>query len=394
MSLIRNITLDPQQISVDAGGILRTGSQTTLLDGKILDADDTLIWENAGDGTGTYGSNKFAMSVTSAQWYVKQTKRFYPYFSGKSQRIEVTFDGFAVDANVTKRVGYFSSNATTPFASTYDGFWLENDGSTIRLKAARAGTSTLDVAITDWSGYANLGEYQNLATWDYFTVCEFKFLWLGGAVLVLSIKTANGFIEAHRFNYAGTAADVFILSPNQPVRYEIRSSTGTGDFRYICCQVATEGSINESGKGLAFYNQTSISCNTPATIYALLGVKKQTTYRDVAVQIADVSVGITASTDAGILMAILNPTLSGALTYGNSSRVQVAEATNQTVTAGTGRLIAAQPVANAANTSLLEKNFLGWLSSTLANAHDEYVLAYMPTTNNQTVNGIINLKEY
>jgi hypothetical protein len=42
----------------------------------------------------------------------------------------------------------------------------------------------------------------------------------------------------------------------------------------------------------------------------------------------------------------------------------------------------------------MSNNFLGWMSSTLADAHTEYVLAFIPTTNNQTLNGVINLKEY
>lgn len=396
MTSFRSLLFDPKQVSIDAGGVLRVGMQTTLFDGKTLNADDTLIWENAGTGTGTYSANKFDMSVTSGQWYVRQSKRFFPYFSGKSQRVEATFDGFGVDANVTKRVGYFSSNAVSPFDTTYDGFWLENDGSTIYLKAARAGTSTLSVAITSWTGYANLAEYQTLSTWDNFTVVEFKFLWLGGAVLVLSLKNSLGFVEAHRFNYSGTATDVFIQSPNQPLRYEIRSSTGSGNFRYICSQIASEGSVDESGEGIAVYNPSALNANTVGTIYAIIGMKKQTTYRDNAIRIVEIALGNTSITaDAGILSLVQNPTLSAALTYANISRFQVAYATTQTLTAGTGRILAAQPItAGSAGGVTLSKNFLSFMSSTLANAHDEYVLAYMPITTNQSVYGIVNLKEY
>lgn len=382
-------------VTFDAGGVMRVGQQTTLLSGRTLNADNSFIWESAGTGTGAYSNNKFNMSVTSGQWYVRQTKRRFPYFDGKSQRVEETFDTFAPQANVVKRFGYFSSNAVSPFDTTYDGFWLENDGSTIYLKAARAGTSTLSVVITDWTGYAGLAEYQTLATWDFFTVCEFKFLWLGGAVLVLTVKTSAGFVEAHRFNYSGTAQDVFILSPNQCARYEIRSSTGTGAFRTICSQIATEGSINESGESLAVYNSSAITTNTVSTIYALIGLKKQTAYRDNAIQMTDISVGNTANTtDSGILILLQNPTLSAAFTYGNNSMVQVAYATTQTITANTGRVLAALPASGAGAAAALNNNFLAWLSSTLENAHDEYVLAYMPITANQNVHGVLSFKEY
>lgn len=397
MSLINKFSLDPKQVGVDAGGILRTGTQTTLLDGKVLNADDAYIWENVGDGTGSWAANKYNMNVTSGQWKVRATKRFYPYFAGKSQRIEFTFDKFGAEANVKKRFGYFSSNATTPFASTYDGFYIENDGSTIKLYVSRAGTATLNgLAHTSWSGYADLAEYQTIATWDNYTVIEAKFLWLGGAVVVISVKTAAGFIEAHRFDYSGTAQDVMMLSPNQQVRYEITSSTGTGDFRYICSQVATEGSIDESGYSLSEYNTAAITTNVIGTIYALIGLKKSTTWRDSAIQITDIGLSNAAITsDAGILMLIINPTLSASLTYGAKSRIQTALATTQTITGGSGRVIASVPSASGSGGYVsLSKNFLAWLSSTLANAHDEYVVAYMPTTANQSVFGIVNLKEH
>lgn len=394
MSNIRYLQLDPRQIAVDAGGLMRV-NQTTLADGKILNADNPWVWENAGTGSGTFSGNTYNMSVASGQWRVRQLDRRLPYFSGKSQRIEETFDSFAPQANVVKRFGYFSSNAVSPFDSNFDGFWLESGGGTITLNVARSGTFTLNAKdITEWSGYANLAEYQDVANWDNFTVCEFKFLWLGGAVLILSVKTSRGFVEAHRFDYAGTAQNIFITSPNQPLRYEIRSTTGAGSFRYICSQVASEGSIDESGESIA-YDGSKVDADAVDTIYVLCGFKKQTAYRDTAIQIVSIGVanaGLT--TDAGILQLYINPTLSGALTYSNYGRFQAASGGGVTVTAGTGRKIAATPASIAGVSDVLTKNYLAWLSSTLNDTHDEYILAYKSITANQDVYGVVNLKEY
>lgn len=390
-------TFDPQQPSIDAAGLVHVAQSTTLMDGKVLDADDALIWEVVGDGTGAWGANKYNMNVTSGQFLVRASKRLYPYFSGKVQRVEWTFDKFGAQANVAKRFGYFTSNATTPFASTLDGFYIENDGSTIKLYVTRAGTTTLNgLTHTSWSGYANLGAYQTIATWDYFTVVKAEYLWLGGAVLVISVKTADGFIEAHRFNYSGTAQDVMMLSPNHQARFEIRSTTGSGDFRPICCEVSTGGSIEESGQGIAAFNSAAIACNTIGTIYALMGLKKQTTYRDIGIQITDIGVAYTGVTaDAGITMLLINPTVSAPITYANYSRLQVGTPTNQTITAGTGRVVVAHPTGTASGSSMtLHDNYLAWLSSTLANAHDEYIIGYMPVTANQSLYPIVNLKEY
>jgi hypothetical protein len=374
----------------DAGGRTRVSQITTLLAGKILGADDTTLFENVGTGTATYSSNKLNLSVTSGQYVIRQSKRFAPYFEGKCELVEATFDNLQTEANTTKRIGYFSSNAVAPYDSNFDGFFIEDNGTIKSLKAYRNGTLTVDVPFTTMNNYDAISSYD----WSNFTVIAFDFLWLGGAVLRFFVKTQNGFELIHTVNYSGTATDTFILSPNQPVRYEVRSTTGTGSLRYICSQIATEGSINEGGKTLSLYNATSLTTNAVGTIYALKGVKKQVAFRDTAVQILDVSVGITASTDAGILMLIVNPTLSAPLTYANNSKIQEGTATNQTITIGTGRVVCAVPINVAGSTDIIRENFLSFLSGSINNTMDEYVLAYMPTTNNQTVNGVLTIKEY
>jgi hypothetical protein len=384
------VTILGNNFGHDAGGRTRVSQITTLLAGKILGADDTTLFENVGTGTATYGSNKVNLSVTSGQYIIRQSKRFNPYFEGKCELVEATFDNFQTEANTTKRVGYFSSNAVAPYNSNLDGFFIEDNGTIKSLKAYRNGTLTIDVPFTTMDNYSAISSYD----WSNFTVMAFDFLWLGGAILRFFVKTQNGFELIHTVNYSGTATDTFILSPNQPIRYEIRSTTGTGSLRYVCCQVATEGSINEGGKTLSLYNATSITTNVVGTIYALKSVRKQVAFRDTAVQILDVSVGITASTDAGILMLIVNPTLSAPLTYANNSKIAEGTATNQTITAGTGRVVCAVPINVAGSTDIIRENFLSFLSQSITDTMDEYVLAYMPTTNNQSVNGVLTIKEY
>lgn len=387
------------QLGGDAGGRKRVSQITTLGDYKTLGQDRTLLFDNQGTGAGAWGGNLYTMSVTAGQWRVRQSKQYHPYFSGKSQIIEATFDNFHAEANVTKRVGYFSSNAGSPFDATYDGFWLENDGTTISLKATRAGTETLSVALASWSGYANLAEYQTVSTWQNFTVVLFDFLWLGGAVLRVWVRTAAGFVLAHIFNYPGTAQNVFILSPNQPLRYEIRSTTGSGTFRYICAQVATEGAINESGLSRSVRTaHTGVACTTAGTSYPLLAVRKNATYRDTAVQLITQQVFVTSAADQIIWELQLNPTLSAGLTYGSvvNSAIQSASG-NGTITVtspgtvlATGMLSQNTLVPNGA----LVQNFLAFLGSTLANAMDEIVLVGTGITAGVTTVCEITVKEF
>lgn len=373
----------------DASGRSRVSQLTTLFDGKTLNAENTLLWDTQGTGTRTFSEATNTLSVTAGQYLVRQSRQYMPYFSGKSQVAEITFDTLANQPGVVKRLGYFSSSAVAPYTANFDGWYLEADGSTYRLVVSRAGVKVLDLPWTQWSGYADLADYN----WNNFTVALVDFLWLGGAVLRLFIKTPNGgFVLAHTFDYAGTAPGTFMLSPNQPVRYEIRSTSGAGALKAICSQVATEGSISESGESLGVNNTALIVANTVGTVYALLGVKKQLAYRDTPVRVNTLGAGVSSS-DTGVLLLLRNPTLSAPLTYANNGRVQTALATNQTVTSN-GRVVLAVPLVSSGASDPLTNNSLSWLTSGIANDLDELVLAYRVLTLNQTVVGALNLVEY
>jgi hypothetical protein len=391
-------------VTLDAASRTRIALQQTLFDGKLLNFDNSLLFDNQGSGTGAYANNKFNMSVTSGQWLVRQSKKFMHYTSGKSQNAEFTFDNFQAEPNVVKRVGYFSSNAVTPFDSNYDGFWLENDGSTIRLRSSRVGTSTLNIPWTSWDNYAQISTYD----WSKFTVIFFDFVWLGGAVLRLFLKTNRGFVLCHTFNYSGTATDTFIASPNQPVRSEIRSSTGSGSIRYICSQVSSEGTDEESGlnTSVSSLSTNAIPSHTVATVgttYPLLAIRKKTTYRDSPCVVIGASINVSSNADILIWSIQLNPTLSAPLTFGDLTPVNgmeyasgsAAAAITTTVTSQ-GKVLASGIVTQGQPLTLpnLTRDFLSFLGSKLDNTMDQIVLCVKPVTANITLNGTLSFKEF
>lgn len=385
-------------ITQDAGARVRVSQLNTLGDYKELNYAHSLLWEQDGTGTIAWATNKVNLSVTSGQWIVRQSHRHHQYFSGKSQAVECTFDGFAPQTNVIKRFGYFSSNFVSPFDSNYDGFWVESSGGSISLKCSRDGTATLSIDITAWSGYDALLEYQNVSTWDNFTVCFFDFLWLGGAVLRLWVKTSAGFILAHVFHYSGTAKDVFILSPNQPVRYEIRSTTGTGSFRYICAQVSTEGSIDESGLSRGVNTgTTAMVLGSVGVKYPVKAIRRASAAHDAVIRLEDISINI-ASNDRALYTVEINPTLSAALTYAavaNSSFEQASGNGTITVTAA-GTIIANGYVSSGSpiSSTPMINNFLAKLGGTLTGVEDQYVLCITPITSNLSAFAAMNVKEY
>lgn len=390
MSGFKSIKFSDDTITKTAAGTLLTANPQILFDGKVLGGDDTtLLWENTGTGTFTFTNNKVGMSVTSGQYCIRQSRRRMPYFSGYPILIEETFDNFDVQANGAKRVGYFSSTAVSPFQTNYDGFWLEMDGTTYRLKSARSGTETTNVAFADWDNYELLSSYN----FNNFSAIFFDFLWLGGAALRIWVCTPDkGWVLGHSAQYIGNNQDTICLSPNQPLRYEVISTTGTLDFRYICSSCSVAGSVESLGYSFPYINTTAIPCNSTGTTYALQGFKKRSAFRDIGIKLVSLGAVNGATTDTGIIMLLRNPTLSTPLTYAANGKIDRAIATTQTVTS-LGEIIAIAPNTQGTLVSP-NNNYKEWFTQTINDTMDEYVLAYLSSSNNQSIQGLITLKQF
>lgn len=386
-----DIKIDTKNINYDAGGRSRVSTITTLFDGKTLNEDDPILWENVGSGSTSFVENGTILSANSNEYIIRRGRHSIPYFSGKSQLVETTFDGFGDDVNVIKRAGYFSSNPIAPYDLEKDGFWLEKDeANNILLKVERIGVVKAEVPFEQWDNYEVLKDYD----FDNFTVLLWDFLWLGGTEVRLFIKTKDGFFPAHTYIHAGATTGTFIESPNKSVRYELRSIGGTGTLNAICSQVGTEGAIPDDGKSLVLYNSAEIAAGTKGVIYALKGVKKRIDNRDIAVAIQSVSVSNTTANDTGIILLIINPTLSAPINYVNNGKVSDGTATNQTVTPNTGRIIAAFPSGLTGQGSGINNTIYAQIAMDIDNTSDELILAYLSTSGNQSVYGVMTIKEY
>lgn len=393
MDYLSSMRFNANQISLDAMAKLRTSNATTLHDGKSLNFDRTLLWENVGTGTGTFANNMYDMAVTSGQWRVRQTRRFFPYYSGKSQAVELTLDNFATEANVIKRVGYFSSNAVSPFASTYDGFWLEDDGITKRFITSKAGTIMANVALADWNGEYDFSGYN----WNNFTVIKFDFLWLGGAILRMFIDTPDGFKLAHTHIHAGTATGTFTNSPNQPVRYEIRSTTGVGSMRMICSEVESEGSTSEAALARSVYTSSPVNVSAVGVTYPILSLRKNSAYRDISVTMHELWAYVTSNNDQAIWTLQINPTLSAGLTYTTiaNSAAQYASGNGTITVTSPGTILDSGAVAQGESfVYTAEDDFLSFLGGSIANVMDEYIFCVTPITANITIYAGLSYLEY
>jgi len=180
------------------------------------------------------------------------------------------------------------------------------------------------------------------------------------------------------------------------VFYEIRSTGGSGTFRAVCSQVASEGSSSERGKTVATYTAATVPTSVVGTIYVIEAVRKLPTHRNTAFRTIDASISVTSiNARGGTLLVILNPTIVGAaLSYTTNGRLQDATGAGQTVTPGTGRVIAAKAIeAQGAGVSIAA-SITAELPINIDGTCPPIVLAYIPATANQTVLGTITLEEY
>ena len=389
-------SINSSNVDFDASGRLRVSQLITLGDLKTLNYNDNVLWEGVGTGTPTFSENALNMSVTSGQYYIRRSRRYYPYFSGKSKLIEMTFDNFQNEENTVKRVGYFSSNNVAPFDSNKDGFWVENTGATIDLVVSRNGTETHRVNITDWNGYSEIENYD----WENFSVIIFDYLWLGGAILRLFLKNPNGgFTLCHTINYAGSKKNTFIVSPSQNVRYEIRSTTGTGSLKSICAQIATEGATDKNGKQRSI-NTGSVSTvyNTIGVTYPVKGIRKQSNRRDNPIRIGGSQLFVNSINDIALMSIQLNPTLSTAPTWTALSNSAAEESNGNGIITVTsqGIVIYSQYIINNSFSDpfIFDEDFYSWLGSTIADVQDEIWLCITPVTSTVSTSGLLLYREF
>jgi len=235
--------------NLDAFGRLRVSQVTTQFDAKQLHDNLPLFINEETIGTGSS-----AHSTTNAQntlttlavndAVILQTKQRFNYQSGKSQLLFWTFNSFDNQTNITKRVGYFTSNTTTPFNSVLDGFFLQSDGTNISFQVYRSGTNISSVNRSAWEDPLDGTGASGIAhDFDNNTILCIDFEWLGVGRVRACIVKEGEIIPFHSLDYTGTTS-VYMSSPNQPLRWEIRQTgAGSGSFRTICTTVGSEGSI-------------------------------------------------------------------------------------------------------------------------------------------------------
>jgi hypothetical protein len=332
--------------SIDAFGRARVSQPHTIFDSKLINDDKPLIWDDqevSGGGTSsTYSANlassTLAVTAATAGKRVRQTFQRINYQPGKSQLFLLTgtFCNQQEDlTDIITQIGAFDDKNGV-FFSYEEGIMY----ACIRSYATGAAVDT-KVAQSDWNVDQFIGKKPADTTLDWtktqIIAIDMEGLGVGRVRMGFFV---NGIIYlAHIFDNTNTIANVYISTPNLPVRYSIES-TGTSNvatsMQHISTSVVSEGgredigTIHEIDTGV-----TEITATTGGVVYALLGFRLNASYLDSSIDILQAYILMTS---AGVFHweIRLNPTVAGTFTYSQLTNSGIDWATGSSTNTVTG----------------------------------------------------------
>jgi hypothetical protein len=300
--------------NLDAFGRLRTAAVQNLVDIKhVYDKNPLQINEvTAGTATSIFNQEyaRVRMSTSANNDLVIRQGKTHPiYQPGKSQLFQASFSNFQLETNVIKRVGGFTSTTASTYNSVFDGFFLESNGvtNTISFQIWRSGTTVYSAATTVWdnNGFDPVG-----INWSNTNLMSVDYQWLGVGRMRFGLDIAGQLFYFTEHNCANNEPNVYMSSPNQPIRYEIRQiGVGSGYFDMICSQVCSEGALNGLYSTVGVINSTVATLDLSGTKYPYIGYRLKQGYKSVTSQYSSLSI-LNTSNDNYLLTIEYNPTLS------------------------------------------------------------------------------------
>jgi len=332
--------------SLDAFARLRTSFPFTIFDSKQLNDKAPLFWDevtSGGSETSTHSVTDAATTmavVNNGEYVIRQTRNRFNYQPGKSQLIIMT-GVMSTQASVTKRIGYFNSSIVAPYTADFDGVYFENDGTDVSINTAKNGTID-KITQGSWNVDKMDGNGPSKITidWSKAQIFFIDFEWLGVGRVRFGLYVNGLPYYVHTDNHANFVTSVYMSSPNHSIRYEIRSTGGSGSLMHICSTVQSEGGLDQNGLvfSAGHTNTSSLTTANDTNVYALVGIRLKTTHFGSTVIPKRVSIAISSASDFrwGLY---LNPTVGGTFTYADITNSSVQQATGSantnTVTGGT-----------------------------------------------------------
>lgn len=373
--------------SNDSFGRLRTSMPVTLFDSKLLDDNAPLFWDDkqvSGSGTtSTYTQNTASVRLavsTAAGRRLRQTFQRFNYQPGKSFLVIATgvLNVSGGGTGITRRIGYYDDN---------NGLFFENrDGYYYIMERSYASGAPVDTAVSrsNWNIDPMDGTGPCRINLDFSKVQIFviDFEWLGvGRVRYGYVIDGKAYF-CHETNHANLSSNVYMSTPNLPLRYEIINN-GSGvasSMDQICSTVIIEGGNQNTGivRG-ASTNGTQVDADVADTVYAVIGLRKKTGYY---APVSPVQISMMSETaDDFEWKLMLNPTVAGSFTYVDetNSAVQIARGATANVVSSGIYLQGGFSTSSSAISNVLET--IQRLGTSISGVRDELVLCVRPLSN-------------
>jgi len=312
MSYTENSIFTANITMLDAFGNLKVSNPFTLFDAKQIHDNLPLHFddqETSGSGTSSTfviadAKSVLAVANLTAGKRVRQSFRCLNYQPGKSQEIAITGNINDKESGITKQVGYFEDDNGIFFEAS-DDFYFGIRKNGVDRKIAIADWTFNGVAWAD-SGY----------TMDFTKVQIFIFdmEWLGVGSVRFGFQLDGLPVYAHAEHHANTTyTDVYMQSPNLPIRYSIEND-GTGgisELDTICCVVKSAGGQQEAGQTRAIdRGTTSFSTGNNTSIHPLLSFRLRSGWEGATINTIKASIICTSNADFRWVL-IVNPTIAG-----------------------------------------------------------------------------------
>lgn len=378
----------------DAFGRIRVSTPLTIFDSKLLYNKNTLSWDenitnNSGNATSTHSSGNACvnMYVEFDDRIIRQTYQRFNYQPGKSQLFFFTGVLGSGGTGIISRIGAFDDD---------NGLFFELNENTLYVVERKAGVDT-KVARSAW----NLNTLQentrggvNLNT-NKANIFVIDFEWLGVGSVRYGVVFNGEIIYCHQSNHANVVDDVYISTPNLPVRYEISSSFGSSTLKQICCSVISEGGLEEIGyTGTVTNGITQVSIGT--SFVALLGIRLKNDRLSSVVK--PVSFEIATDGSAKIEWGwFKNPVINGSFVYSgltDNTNIETAVGINtNTIASGTIPFVGGYVNTQGQGFGKHVYNSPVWLGSSIDGTPDTWVLAARSLSTSEDVVGCINYRE-
>lgn len=393
--------------SVDAFGRWRVSSPYTILDTKQIHDGSPLYWDDeevSGSGTTSThsivrASTRMAVSDTTAGKRIRQTYQWLNYQPGKSQLVVMTASHFDTTDGITKQIGLFNDD---------NGLLFRHEGGTayvVRRTQSSGVVAEEAIPQRNWNldrldGTGPSGIDLDFSKTQIFAI---DFEWLGVGRVRFGFDIDGVIVPCHELLNANRLDVVYISTPNLPLRYTLEND-GTGTSSYldaICVSVMSEGgfSLNPNGV-LHSYNigTTHIDLASTGTQYPVIGLRLKADHLGDTVLISSFSLLEVTGGDAYRWSLLWNPTLSGALSYGDidHSGCQAASG-NGTITISdpnviidSGYVSSTQQAGGGLQSEATNALHLG---SAIDGTRDQLILAVTPLGANLDIYASLNWRE-